>query len=97
MNRTDLVTAILGCLQEVLKRPLPSAGEQTRLFEELHLDSTTTLELLMAVEEAVGVEFDMEALHMEDFQSVGTLADSVESILAPVGSALVTSTVNATV
>ena len=62
MNRTDLVTAISGCLQDVLKRPLPDVNEQTRLFEDLHLDSTTILELLMAVEETVGVEFDMEAL-----------------------------------
>jgi len=87
MNRTELVTAILGCLQDVLKRPLPDVDEQTRLFEDLHLDSTTTLELLMAVEEAVGVEFDMEALEMDDFKTIGTLTDSVES-LGVVGSAV---------
>ena len=86
MNRTDLVTAILGCLQDVLKRPLPDVDERTRLFEDLHLDSTTTLELLMAVEEAVGVEFDMEALEMDDFKTIGTLTDSVESLGATDGS-----------
>jgi acyl carrier protein len=80
MNRTELVTVISGCLQEVLKRPLPDLDEQTRLFEDLHLDSTTILELLMAVEETVGVEFDMEALNMDDFATVATFADSVESI-----------------
>jgi acyl carrier protein len=83
MNHTELVTAINACLQDVLKRPLPDVDEQTRLFEDLHLDSTTVLELLMAVEEAIGVEFDMEALNMDDFQTLGTLADSVESMGLP--------------
>lgn len=80
MNRAELVTAISGCLQDVLQRQLPDLDEETRLFEDLHLDSTTILELLMAIEEAVGVEFDMEALTMEHFRTVGTLADSVESV-----------------
>ncbi|GGM05880.1 MULTISPECIES: acyl carrier protein [Micromonospora] len=80
MNRAELVTAISGCLQDVLQRPLPDLDEQTRLFEDLHLDSTTILELLMAVEEAVDVEFDMEALKMDDFRTLGTLTDSVEQV-----------------
>ena len=77
MNRADLTATVIRCLSEVLKRELPDATEQTRLFDDLHLDSTTSLELLMAVEEAVNVEFDMEELNMDDFRTVGTLVDSV--------------------
>lgn len=77
MNRTELTAAVILCLSEVLKIELPDVTERTRLFDELHLDSTASLELLMAVEEAVGVEFDVEELNMADFQTVGTLVDSV--------------------
>jgi acyl carrier protein len=77
MNRTELTATIISCLSDVLKRELPDVTEQTRLFDDLHLDSTTSLELLMAVEEAVDVEFDMEELKMDNFQTVGTLTDSV--------------------
>jgi acyl carrier protein len=77
MNRADLTAAVIRCLSEVLKRELPDVTERTRLFDDLHLDSTTSLELLMAVEEAVNVEFDMEELNMDDFRTVGTLVDSV--------------------
>lgn len=79
MNRTEVTATVIRCLAEVLKTELPDVTEQTRLFEDLHLDSTTSLELLMAVEEAIGVEFDMEELNMDDFRTVGTLTDSVLS------------------
>jgi acyl carrier protein len=77
MNRTELTTTVINCLSEVLKTELPGVTEQTRLFDDLHLDSTAILELLMSVEEAVDVEFDTEELNMDDFQTVGTLVDSV--------------------
>jgi acyl carrier protein len=77
MNRAELTVTVIRCLSEVLKTDLPDVTEQTRLFDDLHLDSTASLELLMAVEEAVGVEFDMEELNMDDFRTVGTLVDSV--------------------
>jgi acyl carrier protein len=77
MNRAELTPTVIRCLSEVLNTDLPDVTEQTRLFDDLHLDSTASLELLMAVEEAVGVEFDMEELNMDDFRTVGTLVDSV--------------------
>jgi acyl carrier protein len=77
MNRTEITTVVIRCLSEVLKTELPDVTEQTRLFEDLHLDSTISLELLMAVEDAVGVEFDMEELNMDNFRTVGTLTDAV--------------------
>lgn len=77
MNRTELTATVIHCLSDALKTELPDVTDQTRLFDDLHLDSTASLELLMAIEEAVSVEFDMEELNMDDFRTVGTLVDFV--------------------
>ena len=82
MNRTEITTVVIRCLSEVLKTELPDVTEQTRLFEDLHLDSTISLELLMAVEDAVGVEFDMEELNMDNFRTVGTLALCLAALIS---------------
>lgn len=73
MDHTSLVGAVTETLAEVLKRDLPGLTEQTRLFEDLHLDSTSILELLMALEDRIGLEVDPESLNMDDFASMGTL------------------------
>jgi acyl carrier protein len=82
VNRTEIVTAITAALAEVLKTELPAVTEDTRLFDDLHLDSTGILELLMVVEDAVGIEVDPETLDMDNFRTVGTLADYVGASLA---------------
>jgi acyl carrier protein len=77
MHRQDVVAAISEALAVVLKREAPELTEDIRLFEDLHLDSTSILELLMAIEDGVGIEVDPEILDMDDFRTVGTLADYV--------------------
>jgi acyl carrier protein len=79
MDRSQTVTAIAAALAEVLHNELPELTEGTRLFEDLHLDSTGVLELLMAIEENVGIEVDPESLGMENFSTVGTFADYIQS------------------
>lgn len=79
MNRTDLIKAISAALAEVMQREYPELAEDTRLFEDLHLDSTSILTLLMALEDAVGIEVDPENLVMDSFRTVGTLADYLEA------------------
>lgn len=44
---------------------------------DLGLDSTSVLELLMALEGELGISFDVELLERSDFSTVGTLADLV--------------------
>jgi acyl carrier protein len=82
MDRASLVRAVAESIAEVLKSDLPALTEQTRLFEDLHLDSTTILELLMALEDRVGMEVDPESLNMDVFASVSTLTDYVGEQLA---------------
>jgi acyl carrier protein len=85
MNRNETVDAVMIALAEVLQRELPPMDEHTRLFEDLHLDSTSVLELLMALEDSVGMEVDPEELRPEHFKTIGSLADYVlDQLGAPV-------------
>ena len=79
--RDAVVAAIGSALGDVLDGELPAITEHTRLFD-LGLDSTSVLELLLALEDALGTEFDNEDLRMSDFETVGTLADHVSRQLA---------------
>ena len=80
MDRTDVVTSISVALSEVLQKDFGSLDEQTRLFDDLNLDSTTVIQLLMALEDVLGVEFDPDSLVPEYFASIGSLTDFVLSI-----------------
>ncbi|MFJ8953501.1 phosphopantetheine-binding protein [Streptomyces sp. NPDC102381] len=77
MHRTDVITAIESALTEVLEREVTGTEQSTRLFEDLHLDSTSVLELLMSLEDSTGIEVDPEEIDADDFQTVGTLTDFV--------------------
>lgn len=79
MDRPKLVAAIETALSEVLEREVSGLTEEIRLFEDMHLDSTSILELLMALEDIVGISVDPETLDMDDFTSVGTLADYLDA------------------
>ncbi len=81
VDRDQVVTAIGAALGNVLDNELPEITESTRLFE-LGLDSTSVLELLLQLEDALGQEFDNESLQMSDFETVGTLAGFVSTQLA---------------
>jgi acyl carrier protein len=77
MNRSTITADILRALAEVLERDVSGIPEDTRLFEDLYLDSTAVLELLMALEDTIGIEVDPETLDMGDFKTIGTLSDYV--------------------
>ena len=83
MDRPKLVAAIETALTEVLEREVSGLTENTRLFDDLHLDSTSVLELLMALEDIVGISVDPETLDMDDFRSVGTLAGYLDAQQTP--------------
>jgi acyl carrier protein len=82
MDRKEIVAQIEAALSEVLERDISGLTEDVRLFEDLHLDSTAILELLMALEDNLGIEVDPESLDMDDFRTVGSLADYVAATLA---------------
>jgi acyl carrier protein len=76
-DRERVVKAISAALADVLARELPTITEDSRLFDELGLDSTGVFELLMAIEEALDIQFDTDTLEMGHFASVRSLADFV--------------------
>jgi acyl carrier protein len=81
MDRNSIVADIMRALTEILEQDISGLPEGTRLFEDLHLDSTAVLELLMALEDMIGIEVDPETLDMADFKTIGTLADYVATNL----------------
>ena len=85
MDRQTVIVAVQAALSEVLERDVSGTSDSTKLFDELHLDSTSVLELLMALEDAVGISVDPENLDMDDFESIGTLADYVLAQHTPAG------------
>jgi acyl carrier protein len=78
-DRSKIIEAIAESLAAVLQRELPELTAETRLFEDLHLDSTSILTLLMALEDHTGVEVDPESLKMDTFRTIDTLADYVQA------------------
>ncbi|MFI0514224.1 acyl carrier protein [Streptomyces sp. WSLK1-5] len=80
MKRTDIIEQIRLALGSVLQGEPAELLESTTLFEELAVDSTGVLELLLTLEDALTLEIDPEELEPEIFETVGTLADYVESM-----------------
>jgi acyl carrier protein len=81
-DRLDISAKIEDALSEVLMREVTGLPEDTRLFEDLQLDSTAILELLMALEDNLGFEVDPDNLDMADFKTIGTLTGYITSALA---------------
>ncbi len=75
----EVQQAVIRSLAKVLGSELSGATTQTRLFEDLALDSTSVLELLMAIEEELGVEFDPDTLEMQHFATIGSLSEYVHA------------------
>ncbi|WP_405584017.1 acyl carrier protein [Streptomyces sp. NBC_01092] len=78
-ERARFVDAVRQGLTEVLGKDVSGAEEGVRLFDELGLDSSSALELLITIEEILDVQFDAEDLEMTHFETVGSLADFVAS------------------
>ena len=66
-------------LSEQLDIPVESMDRDTT-FENLHLDSLDMVEMVMDMEEELGVDFEMEG-EMK-LETIGDLADYIEDKLA---------------
>ncbi len=82
MDRDRIVKQIATTLSAVLNQDLAEISEHTRLSEDLALDSMTVLQLLLQLEEELGIEIDMEELTPETLETVGALADHVAAAIA---------------
>ena len=77
MNREEIVAHLRLALSAVLNREVGELAEQARLFEDLTLDSTSVIELLMSLEDTIGLEIDPDELGPEVFRTVGSLTDYI--------------------
>ncbi|MEI5035449.1 phosphopantetheine-binding protein [Streptomyces sp. S1A(2023)] len=75
MRRTEIIEALRSSIGAVTGRQDVDLTEDTRLFDDLDLDSTSMLELLVEIEEALQVQVDPDELEVVDLQTVGTLTD----------------------
>jgi acyl carrier protein len=69
----DLVESVTRAVALVADQDPRHVLPQTRFFEDLALDSTGVLELLIELEGSLGVEFDAETLEPSDFETVESL------------------------
>jgi acyl carrier protein len=77
ITREGVVTAICTVLPRVVRNEQAVATEDTRLIEDLGLSSSSTLELMLELEDALEIQINVEDIDRDDFRTVGTLASFV--------------------
>ena len=82
MDRYKAIEQIRVVTEKVLNREVPDLTADTRLLEELGLDSTGIIELLMELENTVEFEVDVDTLDPSVFQTAGSLADYMVQLTA---------------
>ena len=80
MERSEIISAIEASVAEVRTEPVTGLAETTRLLQDLNLDSTSILELLMSLEDILNIEIDAMDLSWDDFATVGSLADYLSKV-----------------
>lgn len=86
MRTQEIIEHLRESLSVILDRELPELSADTRIIEDLGLDSMRFVELVMSLEDTLGVEVDPETLEDNDvFRTAGSLADYIEGQLALVG------------
>jgi acyl carrier protein len=78
-DRGMVAESIILALSTLLSCPAASLHEDTRLFDDLGLDSSVALEVLLELEDRFEIEFDPETLEHRHFESVGSLTEYVVS------------------
>jgi acyl carrier protein len=77
ITREQVVSAVCTVLPRVLREESVVATEDTRLMEDLGLSSSSTLELMLELEDTLEIQINVEDIDREDFRTVGTLASFV--------------------
>lgn len=85
MRTQEIIEHLRESLSVILDRELPEFSAETRIIEDLGLDSMRFVELVMSLEDTLGVEVDPETIENDVFHTAGSLADYIERQLALVG------------
>ncbi|MFC9434470.1 acyl carrier protein [Nocardia sp. NPDC057030] len=73
MDQQAVTEQVVVILAKMVRREPDSIQRTTRLFDDLGLDSTSALELLILIEDGIGVEFDEDTLEPDHFETVASL------------------------
>ncbi|MFL4990634.1 MAG: acyl carrier protein [Microvirga sp.] len=76
MQQNDIQATVTRILEQVAKVDPAAVARDTRLREDLGVDSLTLIEVAVATEDALGVPLPDEDL--ERFQTVGDVIDYVQ-------------------
>jgi acyl carrier protein len=79
--RERIIEAMYPLLPRVLRREVTGASESTTLMEDLGLTSSTTLELLLELEESLEIQINVEDISEDDVTTLGALADYISGHL----------------
>jgi acyl carrier protein len=77
--QTPTFDLVVKALETTLDTPLADVSDDTTL-NTLGLDSTGVLDLLMRLEDELGVDIDTDTLEFADFATVGSLVKYVEPL-----------------
>lgn len=75
--RERVFGGILALLPKVMGRELPGLSGGTKLMEELGIRSASMLELLLELEDSLGIEIDVEEIDEAGMRTVDDLAGFV--------------------
>jgi acyl carrier protein len=76
-ERAEVVAAIVAAITDVLGQAPAVTSEDTLLAEDLGLDSTSVLSLLMALEDVLDMQVDPDTLEQRHLETIGSLAGYV--------------------
>ncbi|OLF05238.1 hypothetical protein BLA60_36895 [Actinophytocola xinjiangensis] len=82
MDRTEALDQLRIVVGKVTGHEVPALDADTRLLEDLALDSTGIMETLIELEDTFGFRVDVDTLDPAVFRTAGSLADYVGEMTA---------------
>jgi acyl carrier protein len=80
LSRDEVLTRLKSYLEELFEIPAEKVTPETRLFEELDLDSIDAVDLIVRLQELTGRRIKPE--EFKSVRTVGDVLDCVERLLA---------------
>lgn len=77
MSDTDVRGTVLQILEDVVEEPAASITDDQVLVDDLDVDSLSLVEIMMLIEERIGVKLDEESA--AELRTVGDLVARLES------------------
>ena len=80
LSRDEVLTKLKGYLEDLFEIPSAKVTAETKLFEELDLDSIDAVDLIVRLQELTGRRIKPE--EFKSVRTVGDVLDCVERLLA---------------